>query len=315
MRAALVLACVLVARSSSAGPSLWDRARDPSLKQAEEALTLAIRARTPGDIPLEALPAFDSLLSLRAATALELSGGARIRNPEIWFFLGSSLVTANRGRDHEARALLARAIRERPSAPEVAGAWFDIAIASNRLRDFRAERAAYTEALRLQWDRDRRAGIHLNRGESQMSLRDLAAAREDYLTAIALSSDAELSALAHWGLGVALARDDDMPEALEHAFEASRVQFRGPDGSPVVALDLPGVFFTPDYEIHYYRGLGDMALGTRTDEPKARHAALTEAVRSFERYVAGARPVSDPWIRNVESLIQTCERRMRAPSR
>lgn len=309
----IVLLSLLTAGAAGAKPSFWDRVRDPSEDRAYRALVQAVRARTPGDIPIEALPAFDSLLSMRAAAVLEMAGGAALRSPDVWFFLGTSLIAANRGRDEDGRALLERAIRADPDSPEVANAWFDIAIASNRMRDFEKEREAYDEALRVQWDRDKRAGIHLNRGESNMSLKDLSAAREDYSTALALSSDSEIHALSHWGLAVALARDDDLPEALQHALEASRMQFRSPDGSPISALELPGVFFTPDYEIHYYRALAAMAAADQAKDAASRRAAFGIAILQWQEYLAGARPARDAWIANVESELRYCERRFREP--
>lgn len=302
-------ALALGALPASARPSLWDRIRDPVGARVEQALTLALRARTPDDVPVEALPAFEALLALRAATVLRMEGGAGLPSPEVWFFLGDALIASNRGGDEEGRALLRRALEARPGSPEAGAAWFAIAIASNRLRDFESERAAYTEALGVQWDRDKRAGIFLNRGESSMSLHDLRAAQSDYRTALALTSDSELHALAAWGLAVALARDDDLPDALTHAYDAASLQFRTSDGATVTALELPGVFFTPDYEITYYQALGEMALAERATLPALRRQGYERAVALLRRYEDSARRAGDPWLANAENLRRYSERR------
>src|SRR6185369_1856041 len=103
--------------------------------------------------------------------------------------------------------------------------------------------------------RNKRATLFMNRGEASMSLGELKAAREDYLTALSTAEESEIHALAAWGLAVALARDDDLPEALPYALHASRMPFQDPQGNPITALELPTVFFTPAYEIFYYRAL------------------------------------------------------------
>lgn len=310
IRTPLVLAALLNASNAGAEAHFWDRVRDPAASRVDRALTLAVRARTPTDIPTEALPAFDALLSLRAATVLEMQGGAALPSPEVWFFLGDALIAANRGRDEDGRALLGRALEAAPDSPEAATAWFDIAIASNRLHDFESERKAYGEALRGQWDREKRAGIYLNRGESNMSLQDLRAARRDYLTALSLASDSEIHALAAWGLAVALARDDDLPDALSYAFEAASMQFRGTDGAPITALELPGVFFTPDYEIFYYRAIAATAIADREKAPNFRRAAWERAISFWDQYSKAARHRDDPWLDNVEHQRTYCERRL-----
>jgi tetratricopeptide (TPR) repeat protein len=292
--------------------SFWDRVRDPASARAEDAMRLALRARLPREIPGDDLPAFDSLLALRAATVLEMAGGAALDDPEVLFFLGNALVLADRGRDEEAREILRRGLTLAPSAPEASRAWFDYAIASNRVHDFEAERLAYGEALRSEWDRNRRASVHMNRGEASMSLGDLAAAREDYLVAIETTTESEAHALASWGLAVALARDDDLPDALRYAWEASRMRFVDAQGNPITALDLPSVFFTPPHEVFYYRALAAMAAAEHAEDAAARKMELEWAVSQWHHYLSAARESGDRWVANVNFQLKWCERRLDA---
>ena len=315
MKPALTLSAVLFLATPSAygAPSIWDFARDPRTLDTEQALTRALRARVPRDISPEALaavPVFEKSLALRAVAVLEEAGGEALEDPEAWFYLGDALITSDHGQDAEGIRILRRALAAEPDAPEAAHAWFQIAIGSNRLRRFDEERAAYTEALRVQWDRNQRAGIYMNRGEASMSLGFLKEARADYEEALALTDDSEIHALAAWGLAVALARDEDLPDALRRAWEASSFRFRDLQGNPVSALELPSVFYTPDYEVYFYRALGAMAASEHADNAEDRKSALEYAIAQWQRYLGEARPAGDRWTSNVEYHLLWCKRRL-----
>ena len=181
--------------------SFWDAVRDPNVVKANQALDEALAVRVPmldyrsGPLgPREFIRAH----AYDAAVLLELKGGEALGDPDILYFLGNALVYADRGRDEDGRRILRKALAADPDSPLAAGAWFNVAVASNRLLDFQAERAAYAEALRVSWEEDQRATILSNRAESNMSLGDLRAAKEDYLTSIefATSSGSDVYALA-----------------------------------------------------------------------------------------------------------------------
>jgi tetratricopeptide (TPR) repeat protein len=314
----LVTVCALVAASASAAPSRWDCVRDPSLARAERALTDAYRARLPKDVSLEALsllPVFESALALESASILERAGGSALDDPEVWYYLGADLVIADRGRDEEGRGLLLRALERDPRSPEASRAWLEVAIASNRLGDYATERRAYDAAVRIEWDSTRRSELFANRAEANMSMGDLRAARADYLLALATTTDAEIVALARWGLAVALARDDDLPDALRYAAEATEVSFRDFQNNPILAIDLPDVFYTPKYEIAYYRALGSMARAERAEDPELRRQELEWAKTQWDRYLEAARPVGDRWVQSAERLLDWCTRRLDSATR
>jgi tetratricopeptide (TPR) repeat protein len=309
---ALVLAAALLAGAAEAMPSRWDRLRDPGVARQQDALTLAVKARTPrGLFPgFELSLPFESLLALRAATVLEMAGGEALGGADVLFFLGDALVRADRGRDEEARRILRAAIAIEPDSERAASAWFDVAIASNRLREFDAERSAYDAALTLEWNARSRARIYLNRGEASMSLGELDRAVRDYERALATSSDSELHALATWGLAVALARRGELPRALEEAWTASRLRFPGPDGPLTTALELPGVFFTPPHEVSYYRALGEMAQALHAADPEAARTARDAALLHWSRSLDGARATGDRYLENALHQELWCQRRL-----
>jgi tetratricopeptide (TPR) repeat protein len=310
----LVVFSTLLASSSLAAPSRWDTARDPRVRSKEEALTRALRAREPRELSpeiLAVLPDYEKgALAARAAVILEEAGGRALDDPEVSFFLGDALIIANRGREEEGRAILRRALAVAPESPDAATAWFQVAIASNRLHQFAEERQAYDEALRLQWDRNVRAGIYMNRGEAGMSLGRLREAIPDYEAALALTDDSEVHALAAWGLAVALARDEDLPDALRRAWEATQFRFHDAQGNVITALELPSVFYTPEYEVYFYRALGAMAVAEHADKPEERKTELEWAIAQWQRYLAEARPAGDKWLTNAEFHVTWCKRRL-----
>lgn len=306
------IAALLVAGLAGAAPSRWDRALDPTLGPAERLLRDAVRARTPSGFPPE-FPLGERLeraLAARVLLLLRQSGEDAPDHPGWLRFLGETLIASETGREAEARAVLRRALALRPDAHWAARAWFQVAIASHRLGEGEVERAAYTEALAFEWDEERRALVHLNRGESRMLAGDLDGAVADYEQAVELAHDAEVHALALWGLAVALARAGELPRALLLAYDADAARFPGAGGAPARAIDLPNVFFAPAHEIEAYRALAAMARAERAAEEAARRAALVEARGAWDAYLEGARRGGDRYADRAAELRRACERRL-----
>jgi len=310
----VVLAIVLVA-STGRAVSIWDGARDPRTARVSRVLIEAERARQPREFSLDtlaSLPLFDGQLAMHAALILQEAGGEALGDPDVDYFLGDCLVVENRGRaeDAEGRRLLLRALVAAPDSPRAAHAWFQIAIASDRLGDFKETRRAYTEALRVEWDKNHRAAIYMNRGEAAMALGELREAQSDFETALVLADDSEVHALAAWDLAVTLSRQEDLPDALRRAWEAWQYRFRDLQGNVINALDLPTVSFTPDYNLFYYRALGNMAAAEHAENAEARKDRLELAMADLRRYLMEARPARDRWIGNVELALVWCRRRL-----
>ena len=73
------------------------------------------------------------------------------------------------------------------------------------------------------------------------------------------------------------------------------------------ALELPSVFFVPDYEIHYYKGLRHMAVARKLPEQE-RPAHYERALRHWQEYVAAGEPQSDRWLTQARLHAGTCRR-------
>jgi tetratricopeptide (TPR) repeat protein len=142
--------------------------------------------------------------------------------------------------------------------------------------------------------------VHYNMGDVTMALGDLEAAIAHYRHAVEEGrrngQEFRTVLLASWGLAAALDRFGEHAAALEHAREAVRL-----DEEPMAVLHLSSVFFEPTYEIHYYEALGHTVIGTDTsgvlvgeDGDERRQEALTEAVRSWEKFLAEGGDGS-PW--------------------
>jgi tetratricopeptide (TPR) repeat protein len=219
------------------------------------------------------------------------------------------LVKADKSYLVEGRARLQQALEQAPDSPLAGEAWFSLAVAEGKLRHHEAERAAYSRALSREWEPELQATIVTNRAESTMAAGDLALAMRDYRLALALSRSATTQALAFWGLAVATERDGDLPSALELARRAASFRF-GPPSHLIVALDLPSVYFTPDYEEHYYRALATMAEATKAATLDERRLLLQTASLLWSLYLDGAQRDSERWVPNAKAHRDACRRQL-----
>lgn len=309
---ALVLLCPWLA---AAQPSIWDAARNPRAKQAYAAFVAAERMQE------QALDRFEDPrlprdFTLAASALLELSGGVKLHEPRLNYLLGDLLLdsslTINRTRDAE--RLLRLALTEAPDSPLASQGWFNLAIAEAKLGEPQGEYDAYSHALELQFDPEVRATIFANRAESSMVAGNLKAAIRDYRRAVALSQLPHAQALAEWGLGVALERSGDLPSALAAIDLALQIRLPSPPYASTLALELPEVFFVPDYDVHYYRALGAMAEARRVSTPSERKAALAEAIAHFTAYLERAEPDRQPWIPNAKAHRAWCQHELDHPA-
>jgi tetratricopeptide (TPR) repeat protein len=288
----LALLCVWAARPAAAQPSVWEVAKDPRQARAHHALVAVERMLLRADIALD--PFMQRNFMRGALAMLELAGGEELPDPRVRYLLADLLLDSTVQRDAEARSTVERALALAPDSPLAGRGWFNLAIACAKLGDPQREREAYTRALDLIWEPRFRSNILVNRGESHMVQGNLLLAIRDYREAIRIATGPDHQALGHYGLGIALERSGDLPAALDSMRVAESIQFPGV-GS---ALDLAGVFFVPDYDKHYYRALGAMALARSADKPVERRAELERAFSEWQSYLLDAEPDGHRWAEN-----------------
>lgn len=312
------LSLVLCSAIAGASPTVWDVVRQPQLERADELLSLAERSRVPAEDALDDAGMFlasgtseelNRQRNARAATLINLGDGPALGDPRLLFLLGDALVKADRSYLAEGRQRLAQALALAPESPLAPEAWFSLAVAEGKLRHHEAERSAYSRALELEWDPELQATIVTNRAESTMAGGDLRRAIRDYRLALALSRSATTQALAYWGLAVATERDGDLPSALELGRRAASFRF-GPPNHLVVALDLPSVYFTPDYEEHYYRALATMGEAAAAALPDEKRQLLQAASLLWSLYIDGAVKDSERWLTNARANREACRRQL-----
>ena len=305
-------------RPAVAAPTVWDVVRSPEVARADELLALAERSRVPAEDAMDDAGMFLSSgtseelnrqLNARAAALITIADGQDLGDSRLLYLLGDALVKADKSYLPEGRLRLEQALALDPESPLAGEAWFSLAVAEGKLRHHDAERRAYTRALELEWEPELQATIVTNRAESTMAAGDLGLAIRDYRLGLALARSATTQALAYWGLAVATERDGDLPSALELARRAASFRF-GPPSHLVVALDLPSVYFTPDYEEHYYRALASMGEAARASTLDERRLLLQTASLLWSLYLDGAQRDSERWVPNARAHRDACRRQL-----
>jgi tetratricopeptide (TPR) repeat protein len=304
--------------SAFAAPSVWDVIKQPELGRAEQLLALAERSRVPAEDALDDIAMFlpngtseelNRQLNARAAALISVAHGQELGDSRLLYLLGDALVKADKSYLAEGRLRLRQALARDPDSALAAEAWFSLAIAEGKLRQHEPEREAYCRALDHEWQPELQATIVTNRAESAMASGQLQMAIQDYRFAITLSRSAVTQALAVWGLAVATERDGDLPSALDLARRAGSFRF-GPPNHPVVALDLPEVYFTPDYEEHYYRALATMGEAAAEVRPAQARLLWQTASLLWSLYVDSAQRDGERWLPNAQRHRDTCAKKL-----
>ncbi|MBX3258489.1 MAG: hypothetical protein KF782_02145 [Labilithrix sp.] len=290
-RAAAALATLLALAPARADtpPSVWERARDPEAAEAFD-LHRAVQQR----LLRTAIAEVDFGERARVLAMLERAGAAKSKSALLRFDLGHVYALLE---DHaRAAQVLKGAIADFADHPAVDQAWLRLAFACGHLGDHACEREAYVEVLRRETEEIMRATPTLNLAETQMHLGDLKEAIEGYREALRIAGrvpSRETAPLATWGLAVALDRSGEGLAAEKEARFALEMQYSM--GLPRL-LRSKDVFFVPDYEIHWYEGLGAAARAREATSPREASALWRQAERSFGEYVRGAEPKHDRWL-------------------
>ena len=254
-----------------AAPSFWDRVADPHRAQVE-----ALIARARGELlsgkdgPARAEKTLRDALRFDPAsfTATMLLGEAQVGQGQ----RAAAAVSFGRAR------ALARTPAEESRCSLLA------AIENSRAGRFEQALAEYDQHIRLG---EAEGDAYSNSAEILMALGRLGEAQDRYREAIRLEDQArpaipghdrdEYLALAYYGLGVALDRDEQGQAARE---AIARAVLHDPR---MILLDAArdgrsDVFFVPPGDVHYYRGLALMVMG----RPR-------EATDAFQRFLSEQR--------------------------
>ena len=290
------------ARAEEVG--LWQRARNPAAVmqsrarlRAEQLFDQASSARGDLEILRE--------LSLGSAALLELSGGAR-RDPWQAVLLGRVLLDAEPGRERAAIELIESGLPALPPSDFKRASLFDVGLGAMVSGDMEHATRAFSAALLLAWDPDDRASIHRNRGKANMLLGRSADAVADFRAAVRLGRGVEVRALSHFGLGVALERSGDYPQGIQEIARGVAVRLPVPPYPSESVLDSLSLRWIPEYDVHYFRALAQMAEALAADSSAARRDHFEAALENLEQYLPPAEASRDRFVPNALRLQQRC---------
>jgi tetratricopeptide (TPR) repeat protein len=306
MRLGLFAACLLSSwpAAAEAQPTLWQRAKTPgeavharARARAEQLFEQANDARDDPEL-LHALAA-------GSAALLELSGGRR--DPFRAVLLGRVMLDTRPGREAEAVRLIESGLGALPDTDFKRAGWFDVGLGSMLSGDMEHAVRAFTAALGLAWDPDYRASIHRNRGKAQMLAGHLSESVSDFRAAVELARGVEVMALSHFGLGVALERSGDYPQGMQEIARGVALRLPVPPYPSDSVLDLPMLRWIPEYDVHYFRALGEMTEGSDASvDPARAREHLELALESWEQYLPAAEASRDRFVSNAERHKQRC---------
>ncbi|MDB4945571.1 MAG: hypothetical protein JWP97_5105 [Labilithrix sp.] len=294
--AALALACVFARGAGEARadtpPSVWDRAKDPTLSDTYR-IHLEVERRLAMQERLARFEISDS--QLRTVRAfLERYNAAESKDARLRFDLAKVHALLQ---DYDKAAKLYTATLEAfPDDPTAESAWNELAQACGHLADHACERKAYAEVLRRETEDIHRAVPTLNLAETEMHFANLREAIDGYREALRLSGRVpqnDVGAMAVWGMAVALDRSGDSVTAAKEARFAVELER---SMNRVGLLHSRGVFFTPAWEIHWYDGLGASASARTVTDPREALRLWRAAEQSFTSYVRFGEPASDRWV-------------------
>jgi tetratricopeptide (TPR) repeat protein len=286
-------------------PSVWDRASDPAAA-ASYRLHLEVQRRLAlGQAAGENGFAASNEAQKMTVRAM-LEGAHAEHSPDVRLRYDLGVVYLLLGADDpvyykRAADVLRSALAEAPDHPLAESGWANLADACGHLGDNECERHSYTSLLALTTDEfamggPRRGTAVLNLAEAEMHLGHMKESIEGYREALRLGTRYPydgLAQLALWGLSVALDRSGDRADADKEVLRVLEMDSFASGKSALLRDRL--VFFYPDYEIHWYDGIGASALARKpsaTIAEQARH--WKEAEESFASYVAGAQRHATP---------------------
>jgi tetratricopeptide (TPR) repeat protein len=316
----LAVLCVTGSARADTPPTAWDRARDPKAAEAydlhQQVAQMMIAAQALERAPVDRDVYVASLEKIRVI--LEKNDAASSKNPLLRYDLADvydAIAEDHVNTDDYRRAanIYKATIAAFPDHPATARARLRLAFACGHLGDNACELECYTKILQTESEERFRATPLLNLAETYMHLGDLKEAVMDYREAIRVAGRTgsnETVPLATWGLAVALDRSGDRIGAEREARFAVDLErsLNVPD-----LLTSKGVFFYPEYEIRWYKGLGAVVHARSATRARDVAAFLSFAERQFADYIKIAEPLHDRWVEIAKvRLRQIKEERVKA---
>ena len=294
----------LLATPVSAEPTLWQRAQAPGSATRVKA---RLRAEQLFDQAADPRADLDTLrdLSLGSAALMELSGEAR-HDPWQKVLLGRVLLDAQPGREREALQLIESGLPALPDSDFKRASLFDLGLGAMFSGGMEHATRAFTAALALAWKPDDRATIHRNRGKARMLSGHLLGAVVDFRAAVSLARGVEVTALSRFGLGVALERSGDYPQGLQEIARGVALRLPVPPYPSESVLELPGLRWIPEYDVHYFRALGAMSEADTADSSELLQDRYETARESWEQYIPAAEVHKDRFLANALRHRQRC---------
>ncbi len=287
-------------------PSMWESARTPGARE-RYALHVRIVELLHSSIRNE-LAKFGVLD--RARAILEEVDAEHSPDPRLRFDLGEVYYALDL--NEEAIRVLAPATREHDDHPAAIRAIGTLAYAYAKLDRSREERDTYTRYLDKLVEPHMRASALMNRAEADMRLGDLASAIRGYDDALleirpfAGQEAYETTALANWGLALALDRAGETGRAKREATQAASL-----DPKLVIIGDQQNVFFVPEYERLAYLALGSKALAESTSDPREALLYRQGQALYWKTYVARA-TTNERWLAHAKARLAEAEKSLAA---
>jgi tetratricopeptide (TPR) repeat protein len=216
------------------------------------------------------------------------------------------LLDAEPGREREAQQLIESGLPPLPDSDFKRQSLFDLGLAALFGGDMERAARAFTGALALAWRPDDRATIHRNRGKARMLSGQLPGAVVDFRAAVELARGVEVMALSRFGLGVALERSGDYPQGMQEIARGVAMRLPVPPYPSESVLDLPGLRWIPEYDVHYFRALGAMSEAEMADSNDLARERYEMALESWEQYIPAAEAQKDRFLPHALRHRQRC---------
>lgn len=279
-----------------AQPSIWVKARnhraineDHLLRSFERFLLGEARAR-------------DETFVHQAI--VDYLSGQPYQDPRLEFLAAKVRFEAMHVAEQRVIERLTRVVKEAYESPLAAEGALDLAHMLAQIGRPREAMTWYERALQRLWQPDQRAAALSARGQVHMYLGATDRAVLDCQQAARSAHSAKQRALSYFFLGVALERNGNLAQALNEVRRAQSIRVRSTAFSARSALDLPGVFFLPDFDRFYMLGLSQLALGTQETDVNEARTHLDAALVFFEEYLKQAERVRDRYLGNGRRLLR-----------